>query len=254
MSSMQHRAGEHPEPDERPPLLHGRWAQYILETCGSVHEVLQVESIVRIEGDNVPTDHYLVADAAGNCAAIEYIDGNYVYYTGEGLPVKAMSNMRYGRALSALERGGPRWWWSNPGLSAERFADAHARNKNYKSGYDSSAVRYAFGTLTRVVAAPHTKWNIVYDIAKRKVYFRSAASPAVKHLSLNAFDFACGAPLLMIDINAMVEGNIEKFFMPYDREVNMNVFLTHCYRNGIDVSSDDAERLMSFFESFECSR
>jgi hypothetical protein len=115
-------------------------------------------------------------------------------------------------------------------------------------------VGYAFETLTRVVAAPHTKWNIVYDIAKRKVYFRSAASPAVKHLSLNAFDFSCGAPFLMIDINAVVEGNIEKLFMPYDREVNMNVFRTHCDRNGIDVSSEDAERLINFFESFECNR
>jgi penicillin V acylase-like amidase (Ntn superfamily) len=254
LSSMQLKTGEHPEPDERPPVLHGRWAQYVLDTCGSVHEALQVESIVRIEGDDVPTDHYLVADAAGNCAAIEYVDGDYVYYTGESLPVKAMSNMRYKRALAALERGGSRWWWSNPGRSAERFAAAHARNKSYDSDRDSSAVRYAFGTLTRVVATTHTKWNIVYDIAKRKVYFRSAASPAVKHLSLNAFNVACGAPLLMIDINAVLEGNIEKIFKPYDREVNMHIFHTHCARNGIDVSPEDADKLIDFFESFECSR
>jgi hypothetical protein len=162
--------------------------------------------------------------------------------------------MRYGRALAAFERGGPRWWWSNPGRSAERFAAAHGRNVSYNPGRDGSAVRYAFGTLTHVVAAPHTKWNIVYDIAKRKVYFRSAVSPAVKHLSLNAFDFACGAPLLMIDINAVVEGNIEKVFKPYTRDVNMSVFRTHCDRNGIDVSLEEAERLMNFFESFECNR
>jgi hypothetical protein len=225
-----------------------------LDTCASVYEALQVDTLVRIRGDDIPTDHYLIADASGNCAAIEYIDGHFVYYTGENLPVKAMSNMRYGRALAALERGGPRWWWSNPGQSAERFADAHDRNKNYNTGQGSSAVRYAFETLTRVVAAPHTKWNIVYDIAKRKVYFRSVASPAVKYLSLNALDFSCGAPLLMLNINAALEGNIEKFFEPYDREVNMHVFRTHCARNGIQVSPEDADKLINFFESFECSR
>jgi len=52
-----------------------------------------------------------------------------------------------------------------------------------------------FDPLTFVVAAPHTKWNIVCDIARREVRFRSVASPTVKHLSLRAFDLSCEAPL-----------------------------------------------------------
>ncbi|MBW2618151.1 MAG: hypothetical protein JRC92_04690 [Deltaproteobacteria bacterium] len=127
-----------------------------------------MDSLVRVQDETTPS-HYLVADADGNCAAIEYLDGRFVCHTGESLPVKAMSNMRYDRALAAFERGGPRWWWSNPGQSAERFAAAHARNESYDASRDTNAVSYAFGTLTHVVAATHTKWNIVYDIAKREV-------------------------------------------------------------------------------------
>ena len=39
-----------------------------------------------------------MADADGNCVAVEYLDGRFVHYTGENLPIKAMSNMRYDRA------------------------------------------------------------------------------------------------------------------------------------------------------------
>jgi len=130
VGGMELRASELPEPDDRPPLTIGTWVQYVLDNCRSVQEVILVDALVRIE-DQAPPSHFLIADAEGNCVAIEWLNGRLVYYTGENLPVKAMSNMRYARAFEAFERGGPRWWWSNPGQSAERFAGAAARIENY---------------------------------------------------------------------------------------------------------------------------
>jgi len=80
------------------------------------------------------------------------------------------------------------------------------------------------------------------------------ASPTIKHLSLDAFDFSCGAPLLMLDMNAAFEGDVEEFFTPYDHEGNLNVFRTFCSRYGIEVSAEDAANLIRFWESFECAR
>jgi choloylglycine hydrolase len=253
VGSMELRASELPDRDERPPVTIGTWAQYVLDTCGDVAEAIQVDSKVRIE-DSAPPVHFLVADAEGNCAAIEWLDGRLVCHTGDSLPVKAMSNMPYARALAACERGGPRWWWSNPGQSAERFAAAAARNDSYAADRDSNAVSYAFATLTEVVAAPHTRWSIVYDIAKREVWFGSVRSPNAKHLSLHTFDLSCGAPLLMLDVNAPLDGNVERFFTPYDHDVNLAVFRTLCDRYGINVSAEGAVELMRLFESFGCAR
>jgi penicillin V acylase-like amidase (Ntn superfamily) len=183
VSSMEFKASEYPKPDERPPFDLGSWTQYVLDTCGSVQEAIRVASQVRLvcDGDSAPS-HFFVADADGDCAGLEFLDGRLVCYTGEDLPIKAMTNMPYARALAAYKRGGPRWWWSNPGQSAERFAGAAARMASY-----------ALETLTKVVTAPHTKWNVIYDIARREVRFRSAASPTVKRLSLQAFDLSCEA-------------------------------------------------------------
>lgn len=252
MSSMELRPGEWPEPDERPALFDGNWGQYVLDTCSSIEEVIETNELVRVRDSGV-TSHYLVADAEGDAVAVEYLDGEFVYYAGDDLPVKAMSNIRYERALYAYEHGGRRWWWSNPGQSAERFAACQARAENFDAARDTSAVNYALGTLVYYVAAPHTRWNIVFDIADRDIYYRSDQSPNYKHISLDAFDFACDAPKLTLDVNAPLEGDVEEHFTPYDPEVNFGVFRTFCERYGIRVSEQDAVDLTGFFDGFECA-
>ena len=239
VGGLQLLASEHPKPDKRTPVTVGSWVQYVLDTCSNVQEVILVDKKVRIE-DSSPPSHYLVTDAAGNCASIEFLDGKLVSRTGDNLPVKAMSNMRYDRALAAFKRGGPRWWWSNPGRSSERFACAETRNKSFNANLDTNAVKYAFDTLIHQVSAPETKWNIVYDIAKREVWYRSVASPEIKHLSLNSFDLSNKSPLLMLDINAPLKGNVEKSFTTYDFDTNLKVFIALCNGHIPTVTKEEA--------------
>jgi hypothetical protein len=44
-----------------------------------------------------------------------FLHGETVVHSDGDVRVKALSNMRYERALDAYEQGGTRWWWSNPG-------------------------------------------------------------------------------------------------------------------------------------------
>lgn len=252
VGSMEVRASRMPKPDERNPLTIGTWAQYVLDNCSSVEEVIALDARVRIE-DETPPVHFLVADASGHCASIEWMKGKLVSHTGDELPVKAMTNMPYDLALAAYRRGGPHWWWSNPGQSAERFAAAHERCEAYDPSYDTNAVRYAFGTLTQAVAAPHTKWNLVYDVAKREVWYRSAVNPKIKHLSLADFDLSCETPLLMLDVNAPLEGDVAAAFKPYDHNANLALFRTLCARFKLDVPPEEAAGIMRQFEAYECA-
>jgi len=98
------------------------------------------------------------------------------------------------------------------------------------------------------------KWNIVYDIAAREAWFRSAAGQSIKHLSLDAFDLSCEAPLLMLDINTTLDGDVEQSFIPYDHDVNLELFSTFCARWGIKVSEEGAAELMRRFDGLECAR
>jgi hypothetical protein len=253
MSSMELASGRYPKPDERPGLLDGNWGQFVLDTCDNVDEVIATNALMRVQ-DEEPTSQYLVSDAEGDCAVIEYIDGKFVSYSGKDLPIKALANGRYSRAVAAYERGGPRWWWSNPGRSAERVAACQDRAAGFAAATDTSAVNYAFGTLQFHVAAPHTRWNIVYSIADRELWYRTVRSPAYKHIALSDLDLACEAPRLMLDVNAPLEGDVAGRLVPYDPSINLNVFRTFCERYGIEVTREDSADLMRFFDGFGCAR
>jgi len=252
VATLELRSGKYPKPDERPAFFDGGWTQFVLDTCATVEEAAQSLSDVTIREDHA-SSHYLVADASGAAIAVEFLDGETVIYSGDDLRVKAMSNMRYGRALYAHEKGGTRWWWSNPGRSAERFAACQERADSYDATRDSSAVNYAMGTLVYYVAAPHTRWNIVYDIPSREIHYRTVQSPEYKSVSLGAFDFSCESGKKMLDVNTPHEGAIERRFVPYDPVVNLSVFRTFCERYGIDVSEADAREVTGFFNDFRCA-
>ena len=252
ISALEWRDSKYPEPDQRAPFDIGSWAQYALDNFASVDEVIKADSKVRPVTDGGFPNHFLVTDAKGKSAALEYIDGKLEVYTGNNLPISAMSNMPYARALEAYQNSGALWWWSNPGHSAERFATAANRMSSFAPTKDLNATPYAFDTLVKV-ADQYTKWSVVYNIDMRKIWFRSITSGEIKYLTMDSFDFSCTSPLLMIDIDTASKGNVNKAFIAYNRQVNQRVFTTGLERLGIQINKQDADNLMLTFEGFKCA-
>jgi choloylglycine hydrolase len=258
---MQLNASKCPGPDERPPLSEASLVQYVLDTCGSVQEVIDAVSLLRLF-QNECASHYLVADDSGECATIEFLDGRFVFHAGESLPVKALANAPYAAGIAFIERGVVPV--DNPGKSVERVAAAADKIKSFRPDRGVSPVDYALEVLTETVVAPkkwwsnlfdepYTRWNIVFDIRRRVVHFRNVESPNVKQLSLDSFDLSCQAPLLMLDVNAELEGSIDGYFGPYDHDINLKTFRTFCDKWGIEVSEENAVELIRLFESFACA-
>ena len=93
--------------------------------------------------------------------------------------------------------------------------------------------------------------SIVYDIAKREIWYGSARSKPAKHISFDQLDFSSEGPLLMLDVNAALEGDVEKSFTPYDRQVNLKLFRSLCARYKVDISEEDAIGIMQHLEGFK---
>jgi len=68
---------KNPPPDERPPLRSAFWLQHLLDTCATVEEVAASERAVRM---SETVDHYLAADASGDVAAVEFLEGRAVVH------------------------------------------------------------------------------------------------------------------------------------------------------------------------------
>lgn len=94
----------YPEADSRPALSSLEWIQYQLDNCGTVAEVLTVAEQVRIDPSALPpTVHYLVCDASGDCATIEFLGGKMVCHHGDKLPWRALANDPYDDSAAFLK-------------------------------------------------------------------------------------------------------------------------------------------------------
>jgi hypothetical protein len=75
----------------------------------------------------------------------------------------------------------------------------------------------------------------------------------LRSIHLNAFEFRCDEPLKMLDVNAKLSGWIDDEFGTYDHDANLKVFRDFCDMWGIDISKEDSEALIAFFEGYACA-
>jgi choloylglycine hydrolase len=183
----------YPAADARPAVGGLEWIQYQLDTAATVAEVLASESKVRISGRAAPL-HYLIADAKGDAAAIEFLDGKMVVHRG----ANTLANDRYEHSRAALKNGGD-----------DRFARAA------KGLAGAATVDGAFALLDDV-AQPHTQWSIVYDIPNLTIHWRTKANRTRRSVKLVSFDYGCATPVLVSDVDA-------NRFRPYTRAINADL-------------------------------
>ncbi len=212
----------YPAPDGRPALGVLEWIQFQLDTARTVEDVLASDARVRIHG-STPL-HYLVSDAAGAAATIEFLGGRLVAHTGDRLPVVALTNdtyddcLRYLRSRSPEQQGSPAF----AAGSLERFATA-ATLLAAGAPATGSPVDRAFAVLSRVAQRSSTRWSIVYDQTGRTVHFRTDRNEARRTIRLDALDLSCASPVRMLDVHSGVSGDVSTRLEPYTPEANRDL-------------------------------
>ncbi|MGD8395576.1 MAG: linear amide C-N hydrolase [Candidatus Eiseniibacteriota bacterium] len=189
------------DPDARPAISNLQWVQYQLDRHRTVAEVVASEGEVRIAGASAARVHYLVADASGAAATIELLDGRFVVHTGPALPVAVLTNHPYATALAAT-RDRPAGAAPPAGNgSLARFARLAIALETPTAPAASDPVDRAFALLADVADPRRTQWSIVYDQTRRVVHVSTRDTPARRQLALDDLDFACDAPVLVVDVH-----------------------------------------------------
>jgi choloylglycine hydrolase len=250
ISTMWLGETENPAPDERPPLVSPLWIQYQLDTCDSLAEVMANEARVRIVDT---TDHYLVCDRAGACAAVEFLAGETVFHTAESLPVAALTNHAYQKAVWAWQAG------RLPRNSLERFGIAADRVTGFQPTDAATAVAYAFDTLEQAsgqtTGGSPTQWSIVFDTANLRAHFRTSRNPQVRSLDFASLDFDCDTPVAMLDVHAPLSGDIGDKLDRYTFDTNLDYTLNFLVKwDGTDLSAFEVEVLERGLDTFACQQ
>jgi len=214
---------EYPALDDRAAVGNVQWIQYQLDNSRTVAEVIATDATLRISRLTTSKIHYLVGDSDGNSAAIEFVAGKMVVHTGDDMPAKALTNDTYDRSMNYLkdfDGFGGATEIKRSQSSLDRFACAADMVRTAEAADVAATVDYGFGILSAVAQGEYTLWSIVYDIAGRRVYFRTARAPGRRYIDLSDFDFSCENPVMVLDINADLRGNVASSFVEYSYDAN----------------------------------
>ncbi|MBC7848587.1 MAG: linear amide C-N hydrolase, partial [Chitinophagaceae bacterium] len=209
----------YPAKDARASLMILQWIQYQLDNSSSVAEVIATDASVRISSSGSPL-HYQVAEAAGNVATIEFLDGKMVVHKGKELSFPLLTNSTYSSSAATVRSSFNRKNISLSDNSLDRFVKACGMIKQLKdSNVTMPLTDYAFSILDRVSQGSFTKWSIVYDISKKNIYFKTNEYTAIKILNFSGFDLSCNKPSKMFNMNQQTIGNINAKFTLLDTDL-----------------------------------
>jgi penicillin V acylase-like amidase (Ntn superfamily) len=194
---------KYPAPDSRPGINLAQWIQYQLDNCRTVKEVLATDKKVRLEPLAVPAGiHYLICDASGDCATVEFLNGAMVVHHDSKLPYHVLANDTYD-ASAEFAKAHPGDTDGKPLKNTSsfwRFTRASECTADFKPRTPEQDVDYAFNALQQVRQGMFTVWQIVYDVSGRKIHFRTFKNQEERVVDLSALDFSCGHPLQFTDI------------------------------------------------------
>jgi penicillin V acylase-like amidase (Ntn superfamily) len=209
----------YPQPDDRPAVGVLQWIQYQLDNHASIEEVIASDKIIRITSKGTPL-HYLVADANGHAATIEFLDGKMQVHKGDDLPMPVLTNDTYTRSITSHTNGG-----AERNNSLERFTTACNMIQQYKLETSGrSLVDESFAILDKVAQGNYTKWSIVYDISNKQVWFKTEKYKQLRSVNFSFFDFSCTVPSKLININGREQGDISKLFNDFADAKNKLIF------------------------------
>ncbi len=210
---------QYPAADARPAIGELQWLQYQLDNCSTVAELIATDKDIRIASKGTAPLHFLTADATGNVATIEFINGKMLVHNNNNLPFPVLTNNSYEESLPVAKL-------TNPVVenSLERFNQTCSMVQTYQANtINIPVVDYSFNILNKVAQTGYTKWSIVYDISNKKIYFKTAGYPSIKNISFSAFNFTCAAPSKAWDMNQIGNGDISNQFINFNQDLNQHI-------------------------------
>ena len=203
-------ATKFPDADNRPAMNVLQWIQYQLDKSSTVDDVITTDKMIRIDSKATPV-HYLVADAEGNAATIEFLNGKMVVHKGKELAIPVLTNNTYEESIQKTAGAGAGRSFADN--SIDRFAKACNMVQQYNvQNINTPIVDYAFSILDKVSQGEWTRWSIVYDITNKKISFKSYGFGNIKTVSFSSFDFSCNSSPKMLNINQNLTGEVSGSF------------------------------------------
>lgn len=238
-----------------------QWIQYQLDCFSSVEEVLTNLHEVSIEKSFFNL-HYALCDSQHKVAFIDFIDGEARASVPEGTQPLVLTNDSYPHALSQLALSKSKTPKDNSSVSRFIRLARACLSGHYKAEADDMFrlldLVYrepGFGSLFKwwFLRQPPAAsfWGTVFDPDNRRVYWRTKDHKAQRYVDLGALEFANNTPVLTLDINRPLEGNVTSLMQPMQRSDNEELIRKSYAPLSNKVPPEDQKLLVDYPESFK---
>ena len=248
---------KYPADDARPAMGVLQWIQYQLDNAATTAEVISSDAKIRISDKAAPL-HYLLADAGGNVATIEFLNGKMIVHKDKELPFPVLTNDTYSSSVQTarpiIEKQSKITLNNN---SLDRFVKACGMVKKFnETNIDMPVTDFAFSILDKVSQGSYTKWSIVYDISNKKIQFKTAANKDIKSFQFSAFDFTCNKPAKMFNMNQEASGDISNRFILPDKKIIQQVLNQAVAESSthVTITKKEQEELLGFEDGISCKQ
>lgn len=243
-----------PAADTRPAIGVLQWIQYQLDNASTIDEVISTDSKLRISENETPI-HYLIADAGGNVATIEFLNGKMVVHKGEELPFAVLTNDTYASAVQTAKPLVDKKEITLNNNSLDRFVKTCSMIKKFnETNSEMPVTDFAFSILDKVAQGSYTQWSIVYDISNKQIHFKTEANKNIKTIRFSAFDLDCSKSSRMFNMNQEGKGDISSYFTLHDKKLKQQIMSRVVTESSsrINITKKEEAELLLFEEGITC--
>jgi len=241
---------KYPAADNRPAIGVLQWIQYQLDNCTTINEIIATDKKLRISPTGTTPIHYLVADANGKVATIEFLNAKMVVHKESDLSFSVLTNNTYDESVKSVKNSS-----SNGNNSLERFGETCKMIQQLNAtSISKSLTDYAFDILGKVAQGDFTKWSIVYDITNKTIQFKTNRFKQIKTLGFSAFDFNCSTKAKVWDMNQKASANINSLFENFNTAINKRIVETAAKESEshVSISQKNVEALWQYASGIKC--
>lgn len=208
------------------------WIQYQLDTRATVADVLASldQFSMHPVGGKI---HYMVADAAGERALIEFVDGVARVSRGQAASLVSTNDTQKLSEL-AFER------LRTGALTGNSSRVRYARLRRDVEAFTAApTVNDSFAALDRVAerGSPYrTQWQVIYDIRARQVHVKPFGAKAATVIDATALDYTAGSGATYRDLFS--KSLATDAFAPLDARANRALLGRNLPKVGINTQLD----------------
>ncbi len=200
-----------PKPTEPQNSILGlQWIQYHLDQYASVQELLE-QPLLTPSFTYFGPMHYLISDPSNHTIIVEFQKGEPIVFNSMGAssfwPV--LTEISYQIGLDTLSS--PPEIVKEATSPLDRFVKMSALIADWNQNEQGSLYLRAFDMLLNA-ATGETKWNVLFHLNERSIYFRTFSHDRIKIVSFSDIDFSCEKPIRYWSVELQEPGDISGLY------------------------------------------